>query len=135
MNDAEDYLNGRSLQALALDYSLLPLALAGHDLSALRGYRLKVGDKLTVVAQLTDFERLLRLEKPPAVHAVKIEEYPLAARDAVLALIQAQRHVSHEEAPLWLNGKPFVLASGLTFGEARELVEQLEREKVTARVL
>lgn len=135
VNDADDYLNGRSPHALALDYSLFPLALAGHDLGTARGYRLKVGDKLTVVAQLSDFERLLRLEKPPAVHSVKVEECPPSARDAVLALVHAYRHVSPEEAPLWLNGKPFVLASGLTLGEARELLEQLERAKATARVL
>lgn len=135
VNDAEDYLNGRSLRAFALDYSLLPVALTGCDVDALRGYRLKVGDKLTVVAELADFERLLRLEKPPAVHSVGVDDCPPTARDTLLTLIQALRHVSREEASPWLNGEPFVLASGLTFGEARELVEQLEREKVTARVL
>ncbi|MBN9119382.1 MAG: NAD-binding protein [Planctomycetes bacterium] len=135
VDDAEDYLNGRSLRAFALDYSLLPVALAGHDLGALRGYRLKVGDKLTVVAALADFERLLRFEKPPAAHRVEVDSYPATARDELLTLVQALRHVSREEAAALLNGEPFALAEGMTFGEARELLDQLEREKVTARVL
>jgi Trk K+ transport system NAD-binding subunit len=135
VNDAEDYLNGRSLRAFALDYVLLPLALAGHDLSALRGYRLKVGDKLTVVAELAAFERLLRFEKPPAVHRVMVESHPATARDAMLTLVQVYLRCSKEEASAALSNGPFTLADELTFGEARELLDQLEREKVTARIV
>lgn len=135
VNDAEDYLNGCSLRAFALDYSLLPIALAGHDLSTLRGYRLKVGDKLTVVAELAAFERLLRFEKPPAVHRVMVESHPATARDALLTLVQVHLRCSKEEASATLANGPFTLADELTFGEARELVEQLEREKVTARIV
>jgi Trk K+ transport system NAD-binding subunit len=135
VNDAEDHLNGRSLRALALDYSLLPVALAGHDLTALRGYRLKVGDKLTAVAEMHDFERLLRQQSPPAVHRVEVESLPASAREVLLPLVQALRHASPEEAVAVLDGGPFTLAEGLTLGEARELLEQLEREKVTARVV
>ena len=46
------------------DKGLARVALPGRDLSTLRGYRLKVGDKLTVVAELADFERLLRTHRP-----------------------------------------------------------------------
>ena len=135
VNDAEDHLNGRSLRAFAFDYALLPIALTGHDLSALRNYRLKVGDKLTVVAELADYERLLRLEPPPAVHSVRVDEYPETARDALLTLVAVRRHVTREEASLLLNGHPLTLATGLTLGEAREFMELLEREKVTAQIL
>lgn len=135
VNDADDHLNGRSLRALAFDYGLLPLALAGHDAPAPRGHRLKVGDRLTVVAELRDYERLLRMEKPPAVHRVRVEALPVTAKGALLPLVQALRHATLEEAGALLDGAPFDLADGLTPGEARELVEQLEREKVQASVV
>ena len=135
VNDTEDYLNGRSLRAFTLDYRLMPLALAGHDLAAVRGYRLKVGDKLTIVAELADFERLLRLEPRPAVHGVMIDAHPAPAREALLKLVQTHCHCSPEEAAATLADGPFTLATGLTAGEARELIEELECEKVTARMV
>ncbi len=107
VNDADDYLNGKSLRAFVLDYGLLPVALSGQELNSVRGYRLKVGDKLTVVAELHDFERLLRFQKPIAESRVVVD------------------------GP---SGEPLVQAEGLTRGEAQELVEQLEHEKVTARI-
>ena len=131
VNDADDFLHGRSLRALALDYALLPLALSGHESPAPPGHRFKVGDRFTVVAELHDYERLLRMEKPPAIHRVRVESFPVTARDGLLTLVQVRRKVSAEEAAVLLN-EPFDLADGLTFGEARELVEQLEREKVQA---
>ena len=104
-------------------------------IAALRGYRLKVGDKLTAVAELRDYERLLRLQRPPAVHAVTVEAFPVTAQEVLLPLVRATRHCSREEAEALVASAPFTLADGLTFGEARELIEQLEREKVTARIL
>lgn len=135
VNDAEDFLNGTSLRAITLDFALLPVALAGHDLNALRGYRLKVGDKLTVVAELHDYERLLRLQHPPKVHRVEVNAFPVTARDVLLPLVRTIRHCSQEEADKVLAGAPFTLSEGLTHGEARELIEQLEREKVTACIV
>jgi Trk K+ transport system NAD-binding subunit len=135
VNDAADHLTGKSLRALSIDYSLLPVALAGQDLGALRDYRLKVGDRLTVVAELPDYERLLRLQPPPAVHAVEVGAFPATAREALVPLVRTIRHCSQEEAEAALAAGPFTLASGLTLGEARELAEQLEREKVTAKVV
>ncbi|MBM3982020.1 MAG: hypothetical protein FJ304_17510 [Planctomycetes bacterium] len=134
VNDADDYLSDRSLRALVLDYALLPLALAGHDLSAARGYRLKVGDKLTVVAELADFERLLRFPHPPTTSRVVVEAFPAPARATLAALVQVARGCDAPAADAALNALPLVLRDGLTDGEARELVEQLEREKVSARV-
>lgn len=135
VNDADDHLNGRSLRALALDHALLPLALTGQDLSTVRGYRLKVGDKLTVVAELADFERLLRQQHPPATSRVVIEAFPAPAKAALLTQLQVIRGCTTAEADAALAALPLILREGLTNGEARELVEQLEREKVTARVV
>ncbi len=134
VHDAADHLNGRSLRALCVDFALLPVGLAGHDLTALRGYRLKAGDKLTVVADLHDYERLLRLQQPPAVHRVRVESYPVTAKEALLPLVRTIRNCSREDAAAVLDGSPFALAGELTFGEARELVEHLEREKVSVRI-
>ncbi len=134
VNDADDYLNARSLRALVLDYALLPLALTGQDLSTVRGYRLKVGDKLTVVAELADFERLLRQQHPPATSRVLIDAFPAPAKGALATQVQVIRGCTATEADAALAALPLVLCEGLTPGEARELVEQLEREKVTARV-
>jgi Trk K+ transport system NAD-binding subunit len=135
VNDADDHLNGRSLRALTLDFALLPIALTGRDLSTLRGYRLKVGDKLTVVAELPDYERLLRLQRPPAVHRVEVESYPPVAKESLLPLVRTIRNCTQEEAAAVLTGSAFTLADGLTLGEAKELLEQLERETVTARIV
>jgi Trk K+ transport system NAD-binding subunit len=134
VNDADDYLDGRSLRALVLDYNLLPVAIAGHDLNHLRGYRLRVGDTLVVVAELSDLERLQRLERPPAVHRVVVESLPVTAREAIAPLVRTTRRCSQEEADAVLASQPFTLAEGLTHGEARELLEHLEREKVHARI-
>jgi Trk K+ transport system NAD-binding subunit len=135
VNDSDDHLNGCSLRALSLDYSLLPVALAGHDLGAVRGYRLKVGDRLTAVAELHDYERLLRLQKPPAAHRVAVDAFPVTAKEVLVTLVRTVRNASQEEAETLVATLPFTLAEGLTRGEAQELVEQLEREKVSARVL
>ena len=134
VNDAEDHLNNKMLLALALDYALLPVALSGHDLRNAGNYRLQVGDKLTVVAEMADFERLLRLQPSPAVHSVMIESYPESAKDTLLALLCAKRNCTPEEAAAMLAGGPFSLAEKLTLGEARELIAQLEREKIAARM-
>jgi len=135
VNDADDYLNGRSLRALVLDYALLPVALPGHDLTSLRGYRLKVGDKLTVVAELADLERLQRRHRPPAGHRVEVDAFPVTAKEVLIPLVRTIRHCSQEDAEAILATAPFTLSEGLTTGEARELIEQLEREKVAARIV
>lgn len=135
VNDADDHLNGRSLRAFVLDYGLQPIALSGRDLADARGYRLKVGDKLTVVAELPDYERLLRLQAPSAIHRVVVESWPATARDALVPLVCVTKHCPREEAYALLQGSAFTLADGLTFGEARELIEMLEREKAKARLV
>ncbi len=133
--DPEDtFLDGKSLRALVLDYRLLPVAFGGHDPGDLRGHRLKVGDRLTVVAELPDLERLIRREAAPATASVMVESFPPVARESLATLLRTKRNCSPEEAEALLTGKPFTLADNLTHGEAQELVEQVTREGVAARV-
>jgi Trk K+ transport system NAD-binding subunit len=130
----EEHLIGKSLRAVSLDYNLLPIAVAGHRLDELRGHRLIVGDRITVVAELPDLERLIRRETIPANASVVIDSYPLTARESLVTLVRALRHCSKEEAETIVTGS-FIPARDLTRGEARELVEQVAREKVVARVV
>jgi Trk K+ transport system NAD-binding subunit len=134
--DPDDtFLHGKSLRALMLDYRLLPVALGGCDPADLRGHRLKVGDRLTVVVELPDLERLIRREAIPATASVAVDSYPPTARETLITLVRVKRNCSREEAEAILAGGPFTLAEGLTKGEAQELVEQVAREGVTVRIV
>jgi Trk K+ transport system NAD-binding subunit len=131
----ESYLIGKSLRALALDYRLLPVAFAGRDLAALAGYRLQVGDRLTAVAEMRDVERMIRRESVPSNASVMVDAYPVTAKESLAAIVRVHRNCSGEEAAAMLDGAPFTLATGLTRGEAQEMVEQVTREKVSARAV
>ncbi len=131
----ETYLVGKSFRALSIDYRMLPVAFAGHDLASVRGHRLAVGDRLTMVAELADLERLIRRQPVPATAVVIIDRYPLTAKESLQTLVQATRHCSSEEAEAIVNAEAFELVSGLTQGEAQELVELVARDRVTARVV
>jgi hypothetical protein len=131
----EAYLVGRSLRAVTLDYRLLPVAFAGRDLATAAARRLQVGDRLTVVAELPDLERLIRRQPVPAAASVVVDAYPATAKEGLAMIIRTNRACSTEEASAALDGSPFTLATGLTRGEAEELLSQIAREKVTARVV
>jgi hypothetical protein len=131
----EGYLVGKSLRAVTLDYRLLPVAFAGRDLTAAATHRLQVGDRLTAVAELPDLERLIRRQPVPATASVVVEGYPVTAKEALATIIRLNRRCSAEESAAVLDGSPFTLATGLTRGEAEELLSQVAREKVTARVV
>ena len=134
--DPDDaFLNGKSLRALMLDYRLLPVAFAGHDPGDLRGHRLKIGDRVTFVAELPDLERLIRREAAPVTASVVVESVPPPAKDSLATLVQVKRNCSKDQAEALVKGGAFTLAEGLTRGEAQELVEQVTREGVTARIL
>ena len=131
----EEYLVGKSLRAVVLDYRLLPVAFAGRDLAAVTSHRLQVGDRFTVVTELADLERLLRRQPVPPTASVVVDAYPVTAREALATLVRVGRRCSNEEAVAALDGNPFTLARGLTRGEAEELVAQVAREKAVARVV
>jgi Trk K+ transport system NAD-binding subunit len=134
--DADEvHLLGQSLRGVALDYRLLPVAVAGRPLDAARGgHRLKVGDRLTVVAELPDLERFLRREAIPKTAAAVVDSFPPTARDALISLVRVTRNCDAAEAERIVAG-PFTLAEGVTRGEAQELVELVAREKAAARVV
>ena len=130
----DDFLNGKSLRALVLDYRLLPVAFGGHDLDDLRGHRLKIGDRITFVAELPDLERLIRREAVPGSASVEVESVPPTSTEFLTTLVQVKRNCSKEDAESLVKSERFTLAEGLTRGEAQELVEQLTQEGVNARI-
>ncbi len=129
----ESHLVGKSLRAMLLDYHMVLVGMAGHDIQNLRGYRLAVGDRLTVVAELPDLERLIRRKPFPTDHGVLLESFPITAKESLQTVIRALRHCTTEEAQTILNQVPCTLTEGLTAGEAQELIEQLHRERIQAR--
>jgi Trk K+ transport system NAD-binding subunit len=129
-------LHEQSLLATMIDYRFLPIGLAGRPLFATDGLpkalRLKAGDKLTIVAELADLERLVRREPAPADHRVVVRSFPLSARDFLLSIVRTNRTVSDADALATIQATPFELATGLTHGAAAELAALAAREKVEA---
>ena len=131
----DKFLEGKSLRALTLDYRLLPVALSSCALNELKDHHCKAGEKITVVAELSDLERFVRRESVPATGSVVVDSFPITARDYLLTQILAKKHCTQEEAEATLDVLPFTLNSGLTHGEAQELAEQLAREAVKSHTV
>jgi hypothetical protein len=131
----ETFLEGKSLRALVLDYRLLPIAVSGRDPGELKAYRLKAGDRITFVAEIPDLERFVRREPVPRSFRVVVNSFPEVAKEYLLTLVRLARHCSIEEAELNLKTTPLIMASALTRGEARELMEQLSGEAVNAEMM
>jgi Trk K+ transport system NAD-binding subunit len=129
----------KSLVAAMLDYHFLPVAVSGHPPFAREGlpraHRLVAGERLTVVMALPDLERLLRREPAAADRAVVVDSFPLTARDLLVPILRTTRGCSQEEAAAVAGGLPFTLATGLTRGEAEELLSRVSREKVTGQIV
>ncbi len=128
-------LNGQSLRASVIDYRFLPIALNGTDPAAIADRRLKPGDRLTAVAGLRDLERLLRREPAIRDWGVMVLGFPVTAKDALIPIIRAERHCTHDAAENVLASTPFGVAAGRTRGEAEELQAKLSRERVRAEVV
>jgi Trk K+ transport system NAD-binding subunit len=130
-------LEGQSVRALAVDYDLKPVALVPADPSCPlqpESHRLAAGDRLTVVTTTAGLERLYRREAPPADWSVEVTAYPMPAREGLALELRRLRSLTAEEADAEVGRLPFVLRSGLTRGQAEELIATLERERVTARL-
>jgi hypothetical protein len=128
----ETHLEGKSLRAVTLDYRLLPISFRGNHPSGEE--RLMPGDRLTVVAELPDLERLVRRQPVPTTSSVRVECVPVTARESLRKLLMVKQNRSMEEAEGVMRELPFTLVEGLTRGEAQELVEQLAREGIEARI-
>jgi Trk K+ transport system NAD-binding subunit len=135
--EGEAFLTGQSVRAVAVDYRLLPVALRRSDASAtmtLLGSRLGAGDRLAAIIALSDLENLLKRKQPPADCAVEVTSFPLPARAWLAGLVRTVRGVGAEEAEKALDRLPLHLADGVTRGRAEDLLAQLVRERVAARL-
>ncbi len=132
VDPGDQFLEGKSLRALSLDYRLLPVSAAGRSATLLRDYRLKAGDRVTVVSELTDLERFVRREAVPAASAVVVESWAAACREFLVKHLTQTRGLLPEQAEAILNAGPFMLQENLTNGMAQELMERLAGEGVKA---
>jgi Trk K+ transport system NAD-binding subunit len=133
----DSHLDRQSVRALAIDYRLLPIRLVAGD-GMLRpqpmNHRLAVGDRLTVIAGLTDIERLLQREPVSAEFAVDVTGFILPARSFVLGLLRSQQGLGEEAAEGALANLPFCAGTDLTLGQAEDLLAALTREGAKARI-
>jgi Trk K+ transport system NAD-binding subunit len=130
----ETHLEGKSLRAVTLDFRLLPISFRGGLPDTAGSRLLAAGDRLTVVAELPDLERLMRRQVPPATCLVMVESVPDSSREALRTRLILRQNRSLEDADAVIRQLPFTLAGGLTHGEAQDLVEQLARDGIEARI-
>ena len=122
-----DVPRGKSLRAVMLDYRLLPVAFRGpRPADPPRATGCMAGDRLTVVAELPDLERLIRREPCRRRRPWSSRASPVSAGDRWAA--------GADQAELFEGGggrdrasiRPFTLSDeAMTRGEAQELVEQV----------
>jgi Trk K+ transport system NAD-binding subunit len=129
----------RPLAAAEIDYRFLPVALGGKppfaEAGLPAGHRLAAGERLTVVTELPDLNRLLRREPVPADRAVVVESYPLSAAELLAPIVRTNRGCSQAEAEAAVRDVPFTLATNLTRGDAEVLLARLSRDKVSGRLV
>jgi Trk K+ transport system NAD-binding subunit len=130
-------LIGSTARAAAVNYRLLPVALTAADGTRHArplDVRLEPGDELTAIVGLSDMERLLRRGQVPADCAVDVCGFPLPTRGWVAHQLRLLTGMSAEEAEKALDSLPVCLGTGLTRGQAEDLLARLARERVTARL-
>ncbi len=138
VQEADALLTGESVRAVAVDYRLLPVAVlpaSGPPPNPLLAARLRPGDRLAAIVALPDLDNLLRRQPPPCTCAIEVSQFPLPARPWLAGLVRTLRRVGQEEAETILEQLPLRLAEGLTRGQAEDLLAQLVRERVTARLV
>ncbi len=121
-------LDGQTLGALAIDYGLVAIK-AGDE-----SRRLKPGETITVVALLSNLERVFRREPAPAEWSVEIVNVPAVTREQVESVVRLEGGLTPEETANILNQLPAKVKSSLTRGQAEQLKARLEREKAEVRV-
>jgi Trk K+ transport system NAD-binding subunit len=133
----DPFLPGQAVRALAIDYGLLPLNLLranGALVPQPLNHRLDAGDRLTVLAGLRDLRRLLRRERVAADCAVEITGFLLPARPAVLELLRTKKGLTGAPAEAALEQLPVCIDTGLTAGQAEDLLWTLRQEGVKGQV-
>jgi Trk K+ transport system NAD-binding subunit len=134
---AQDPFVGHAVRAVAIDYQLLPVAVvraSGPPPRPLHVARLEAGDRLVAIIAMPELDRLLRRQPPSAAFAVDVTAYPLPTRGWLAGLLRTTTGLSAAEAELALEALPLRLATSLTRGQAEDLMAQLARERVAARV-
>ena len=128
-----------SLSAAMIDYHFLPIAVSEQEPFPKQGipktYRIKEGDRLTVMIEPTHLEQLLRRESAPQEWSIRIESCPSMMIEAVAPIVRMAKSCSQEEAVEMLKNLPMMLAEGLTRGEAEELLARVKRERTEATIL
>jgi Trk K+ transport system NAD-binding subunit len=135
---ADDALAGQAVRAVAVDYRLVPLAVLpakGPPPAQPLGARLMAGDRLIGILCLNDLERLLHRQPCPSDCAVEVTACPLPTRGWLAGLARARRGLTAEEAEKALAELPYRLGENLTRGQAEDLLAQLLRERVAARLV
>jgi Trk K+ transport system NAD-binding subunit len=126
-----------SVRALSVDYRFAPVACTTADgaVKELRtGTRLNAGDRLTVITTLEEVDRLIRRDPIPKPWSVEITAYPLSAREDLVMRVCALRGLPEKEGEQMVNQTPFMLADGLTRGEAEEFAGLMKRERVETKL-
>lgn len=128
-----------ALLAVAMaDYRFVPVGLSGRPAFALdgipTGYRLAVGDRLTVIVAMADLDRLLRRESAPKVWRVVVDAHPRLTAEALGPILRSVKACSEEAAEAMLKLPHFCLAEDLTRGEAEELLRRVSRERADAHL-
>ncbi len=128
---------GQPVRAVAVDYRLLPVAVlpaqAAPPPQPLAA-RLAVGDRLVAIIALSDLGDLLRRKPAPAHYTVEVQGFPPPARGWLAGLIRTLQGIGQPEAEAVLDRVPFRLRSDLTRGQAEDLLAQLLRERIAAKV-
>ena len=132
-------LNRVSLVTAMVDYSFLPVGIVGQEPFAQKGiprnYRLKADDKLTVVIELTDLDRLLRRDPAPTVWSVVLEGFLPVVTETLVPIVCMARGCSTEEALTILKQPGIVVKAGLTRGAAEELQVLFLRERARVKLI
>jgi hypothetical protein len=110
------------------------LPAAGPPSRLPMGARLVAGDRLVAVSALADLERVLSRQPAPGGYAVEVTAFPLPTRGWLAGLVRTALGLGAVEAEKALDELPLRLGRDLTRGQAEDLLAQLLRERVSARL-
>jgi Trk K+ transport system NAD-binding subunit len=133
----KDPFAGQAVRALAVDYRLMPVAVlpaAGPAARLPMAARLVAGDRLVAVSALADLQRVLSRQPAPRGYAVEVTAFPLPTRGWLAGLVRTAQGLGAVEAEKALDELPLRLGRDLTRGQAEDLLAQLLRERVSARL-